>query len=255
MLDTCSHKFRTPEGLLIFVPTEKGRRAGEAIVRRVLGRWKPPPHFFHFKAGGHVAASRHHLGSAWFARLDIRAFFDSVTRSKLHRALRWLRFPQEEAWEIAVQSTVQKVPGGRFSLPFGFVQSPVLASIALDRSALGTCFRSARRGGAKLSVYVDDVLASATAEAALQDYVEALGSAAARAGFELNGGKSQIGLPMVEAFNLLLSPSDLRVTPERMAEFEGVERTPGQVREAAIVGYVETVNPGQADALRALYGL
>ena len=255
MRNLYSHRYRTPEGLLVYVPTDEGCEAGEAVVRRVLGRWRPPSYFFHFKRGGHVAAARHHLGGTCFARLDIRAFFDSVTRSKLHRALKRLRFSHDEAWDIAAASTVRKSPGDGLSLPFGFVQSSALASVALDQSALGACFRTSRRSGVSLSVYVDDILASARDESALWAYVEALSAAASSAGYELNGGKSQITVPSVEAFNLALSRGDLRVMPERMEQFGAVERTPEQVREAAIVGYVETVNPVQAAALKALYAL
>ena len=67
--------------------------------------------------------------------------------------------------------------------------------------------------------------------------------------------KSQIRVPSVETFNLLLSRGDLRVLPERIRGFEGVERTGNLAREKAIVDYVETVNPDQAAALKALYGL
>src|SRR4051812_43579 len=121
MRNLYSHKFHTPKGLLVYVPTDEGRAAGEAIVERILSCWSPPSYFFHFKSGGHVAAARHHLAGTWFARLDIRSFFDSVTRSKLHRALLRLHVPHTEAWDILIQSTVRKATGRGYSLPFGFV--------------------------------------------------------------------------------------------------------------------------------------
>jgi hypothetical protein len=58
-----------------------------------------------------------------------------------------------------------------------------------------------------------------------------------------------------EAFNLLLSTGDLRVTPERIREFEEAERTANLAREAAIVVYIETINPDQGTALKAHHGL
>ena len=135
------------------------------------------------------------------------------------------------------------------------MQSPAFASVALDQSALGYCLRTARRSGVLLSVYVDDILVSADGEGTLRAHVEALIAAAASAGYELNGDKSQIVVPSVAAFNLSVSTGDLRVTGERMERFGEVERTPGQVRESAIVSYVETVNTVQAAALKERYTL
>jgi hypothetical protein len=83
MYDTFKHNFRTERGLLIFVPTKKGREDGEKIIRAVLKRWTPHEHFFHFQRGGHVAASLIHLPNNAFARLDIKSFFHSVSRSKI----------------------------------------------------------------------------------------------------------------------------------------------------------------------------
>lgn len=255
MRNIYSHKFHTPKGLLVYVPTDEGREAGERIVERVMRIWHPPSHFFHFKRGGHVAAAQHHLAGTWFARLDIRSFFDSVTRSKIHRALMRLHVPHAEAWDILTQSTVRKAAGPGYTLPFGFVQSPVLASVALDRSAVGACFRTAKRSGVRLSVYVDDILISSPDAASLRAYVQALHKAASASGYSLNEDKSQVAVPSVEAFNLRLAHRHLEVTPERIMEFERVERTATLAREIAIIGYVGTVNPSQAGMLRATYGL
>lgn len=255
MQNRYTSKFRTPKGLLVYAPTDKGRATGQAISKRILSCWSPPTYFFHFRRGGHVAAARRHLNGKCFARLDIASFFDSVTRSKLHRALLRLRLPHAEAWDIVVESTVKKDGGAGYSLPFGFVQSPVLSSVAIDRSALGTCFRTARRCGVRLSVYVDDILISAADEIALRSYVETLQRAAIASAYTLNEEKCEIAVPMVEAFNLHLSNNALQVAPARMRQFELVDRSTDLARETAIVGYVRTVNRQQAAALKAFYGI
>ena len=252
MYDAFKHKFRTDRGLLIFVPTEKGRARGEEIVEAVLKRWSPPDRFFHFQSGGHVAASRVHLSNPFFARLDIKSFFDSVTRNKVHRALYGLGFSHRAAWQFAHDSVVRKEGKPGFNLPFGFVQSPILASVALDCSALGAVFRA--ESSVRLSVYVDDILLSAATEAALRAYMADISRAAEQAGFELHAGKAQLGME-VEAFNLRLSMGSARVTDRRMTEFETVERTPTGNREEAIARYVEGINPVQGAALRAIYGI
>jgi hypothetical protein len=198
-----------------------------------------------------VAASLIHLPNNAFARLDIKSFFDSVSRSKIHRALRRLGFSHEEAWIIAVRSTVKKdgVPG--YSLPFGFVQSPILASAALDRSALGAAFRSA--GTVLLSVYVDDILMSAAGEEELAQYVSALHQAAVTSGYQLHTTKAQLGTE-VEVFNLCLSNGEARITEGRIKKFAAVERTAYGLREWAIVRYVQGINPEQAEELKTIYG-
>jgi hypothetical protein len=145
---------------------------------------------------------------------------------------------------------VHKKARAGFSLPFGFVQSPLLASVALDCSALGAAFRAA--GAVKCSVYVDDILLSADTEALLQAFQENLADAAKLANFELH--KAQSG-PTVEAFNLKITRGYMEVTAARMEEFSLVERTLTGQREEAIVQYVEGINLHQGTGLRALYGI
>ena len=256
MRTTYSHRFQMKNGLLVYVPTDEGRNFGNSVVQNVLKNWRPPSHFFHFRRGGHVAAVRHHIESTVFARLDIQSFFGSVTRSKLTRALRSLGMSNADALEIATQSTVAKPsPGHGRSLPFGFVQSPVLASLALDRSALGGCLRTGRPGHIRLSVYVDDIIISGADEAHVRVYVEQIERAASLSRYTLSRAKSRVAVPSVKAFNLDLSCSDLRVTPERMDAFSQIERTPDQAKERAVVSYVASVNPGQAEWLSASLGL
>jgi hypothetical protein len=114
-----------------------------AEVRR---RWRPPHYFYHLRPGGHVAALRGHLHNRCFATLDISHFFDSITRAKNHRALRNIGIRHDRAWEIAQESTVEKTLRQRdFSLPYGFIQSPVLASLTLDRSAFGRVMKTVAR--------------------------------------------------------------------------------------------------------------
>lgn len=250
--DAFIHKFTTDRGLLIFVPTKKGQEDGRQIIKAVLKHWSPPDYFFHLQKGGHVAASLVHLSNPALARLDIRSFFDSVTRPKIHRALRKVGFSHKSAWETARVSTVRKPGATGFSLPFGFVQSPVLASIALDQSALGKALRAAA-GEIRLAVYMDDILMSADGEEALARHVAALDAAAEEAGFELHPHKRQLGT-VVEAFNLRLTTGEARVTDARMDQFAALERTKTGLREAAIVRYVEGINQDQAEELKTIYG-
>lgn len=251
--DAYLHKFKTDRGLLIFVPSQTGRLQGEKIISTVLDRWTPPCYFFHFQKGGHVSASFIHLCNTIFARLDIRRFFDSVTRTKVHRSLRRIGMSQHDALSIAKCSTVRKPGMKGFSLPFGYVQSPVLASVALDCSALGTALRAVATK-ASLAVYVDDILMSAGTDQELVQHVAALDAAARLAGFELHPHKRQLG-STVDAFNLRLSNNTVHVTDERMTIWIKAARSTNDLRELAIVRYVRGINPAQADILEKAFGL
>jgi hypothetical protein len=248
-----SHSFRTSSGLLVYVPTEYGQVRGYDIIKLVLNRWRPPPHFFHFRSGGHVAACLHHKASSSFAHSDIESFFDSVTRTKVHRVLRRLGVPHEDALEITHVSTVARVAEpGKYALPFGFVQSMVLASAALDRSQLGKHLRIGHRYHVKVSVYVDDILLSAAREEHLEAYMADLIKAGHAAGYCFNASKMSPPGSKAEAFNIIVSADDLHISAARMAAFEGAVHGGSPATASAVLRYVESVNKGQAECLGRL---
>lgn len=250
-----SHSFRTSGGHLVYVPTAYGLERGYDITRQVLARWRPPSHFFHFRRGGHVAACRYHRVNSVFARLDIQSFFDSVSRTKVHRALKRIRIPQEQAVEITGVSTVEHVSKrGTFALPFGFVQSMVLASVALDLSAVGKLLRTGYRYDVRVSVYVDDILLSAAQSDQLDEFIADLMQAGAASGYQFNAAKMSPSSDMAEAFNIVVSSGDMHVNALRMAEFEKVVRDGAQETAAAVIRYVRSVNRAQARFLEDVNG-
>jgi hypothetical protein len=251
MLGTYDHKFRLPKGSQVFVPSALGRQVGAAVHVEVRRRWRPPHYFYHLRPGGHVAALRAHLHNRCFATLDVSGLFNSVTRAKVHRALRSIAIGHDRAWEIAQESTVEKTLRQRdFSLPYGFIQSPVLASLALDRSALGRVMKTiARSNHTRLNCYVDDIILSGIEEEAVEESRLALVAAARRSGFVLNDAKSQRPSSAITAFNIVLSNGELAVTEERMHAFEGAILSSGHVSAAAIIAYVRSINRNQAEEL------
>jgi Reverse transcriptase (RNA-dependent DNA polymerase) len=251
MLGTYIHKFTLPKGPQVFIPSASSRHAGAVVHREVRRRWRVPHYFYHLRAGGHVAALRTHLHNHVFATLDISRFFDSVTRTKVHRALRSIGIGHERAWEIAQESTVEKNrPRRDFSVPYGFVQSPVLASVALDRSALGREMKTvARSNHTRLSCYVDDVILSGIEQEAVESSRLALIEAAHQSGFVLNDAKSQRPGAEVTVFNVVLSNGMLAITADRMHEFEDDILALGPLSVTAIIAYVRSINRFQADEL------
>lgn len=245
------HKFVLPNGRQVFVPSASGRQAGSLVHADVLRRWPVPHYFYHLRSGGHLAALKAHLHNRCFTTLDISGFFDSVTRSKIYRALRSIGIDYRKAWDIARESTVEKTTRrSDFSLPYGFIQSPVLASLALDRSALGREMKVlARSNHTRLSCYVDDVVLSGVEEDAVESGRLALIEAAGRSNFIINAIKSQRPGPEITVFKIVLSNGEMALTDDRMLAFESdlMQATPSAA--AAIFGYVRSVNRSQADRL------
>jgi hypothetical protein len=249
MFGTYLHKFVLPNGRQVFVPSTSARKAGSVVHADVLRRWRVPHYFYHLQSGGHLAAAKAHLHNRCFSTLDISGFFDSVTRSKICRALRSIGIERRKSWEIAQQSTVEKM-SGTFSLPYGFVQSAVLASLALDRSALGRRIAVLGRSNhVRLSCYVDDLVLSGVEECAVESGRLALIEAAHLSNFVINATKSQLPGPQITVFNIVLSNGEIALTADRMQQFEKDLIHATQPAAAAILAYVRTVNSSQADHL------
>jgi hypothetical protein len=249
MFGTYVHKFFLPNGRQVFVPSESTRKAGSVVHAAILRRWRVPHHFYHLRSGGHLAAIKAHLHNRCFSTLDISGFFDSVARSKIYRALRSIGIDRQNAWEIAQQSTVEKMPGS-FSLPYGFVQSPVLASLALDRSVLGRQIAVlARSNQVRLSCYVDDLVLSGVEQCAVEDGRLALIEAARQSNFVINTTKSQLPGRQITVFNIVLSNGEMALTADRMYKFEKDLIHGTQPAAEAILAYARSVNSTQANDL------
>ncbi|WEK43194.1 MAG: reverse transcriptase domain-containing protein [Candidatus Sphingomonas colombiensis] len=255
MRDLYSHRFTLPNGVTICIPSEKGRGRGKEIAQDVSDRWTPKSNYFHQLEGGHVAAARRHHTSTVIAKLDLAKFYHQVGRSKVHRALKLIGTPQKDAWEAACDSTVERDPGQRnFSLPFGYVQSPILASIALDYSALGTALTQLNTGGCLVSAYVDDIIVSADNADAVNTALDQLRAAAGVAGFAINEKKSEGPASEITAFNIHLGSGRMEITEKRMGEFEVAIRDAHPERIMGILNYVNSVNVDQMEALAATIG-
>jgi Reverse transcriptase (RNA-dependent DNA polymerase) len=148
---------------------------------------------------------------------------------------------RRKAWDIARESTVEKTTGS-FSLPYGFVQSPALASLALDRSALGRQVKVlARSNHTRLSCYVDDLVLSGAEDDAVESGRLALIEAARLSNFVINTTKSQLPAPQITVFNIVLSNGEMALTRDRMHQFETDLIHASLSRAAAILAYARTV--------------
>ena len=245
------YRFKIKSGRYVYIPTQQARVLGDQIQETVLKRWKPAGLFYHLhRRGGHVAAMRRHGGSRYFARRDISHFFGSVTRTKVARALRDIGFDNKTAFEIASASVVSSEIGKH--LPYGFVQSPVLATLALERSALGSFVIGKTPGHLVVTIFADDIMMSSDNESSLREYGEALDESAAVAKFAFGSEKTAICELTVEAFNCLIKHRRIEITPERMARFADQMKVASPMGRAAILRYVAAINMAQAVQLAQL---
>jgi hypothetical protein len=251
MLPTWESKFELKQGTWVFVPTEESVKDGKAIKLAVNKCWRPPRNYFHLRAGGHVKALESHLNNSVFVHLDIQNFFGSINKTRVTRCLKGL-FSYEDARAIANKSTVIHPEEKNLILPFGFVQSPILASLCLANSALGRCFHglSKKYAGLIASVYVDDIILSCNNEATLEEATAELKQCAERSRFKLNPKKEEGPAAKITAFNIALSNLSLEIEPERYMEFVAAfGESDNLSQRKGIRSYVNSVNPVQAENL------
>jgi len=253
-LPNWSHKFELKPGSWVFVPDENCRLIGTQIKDDISNRWRPPSYFAHMSTGGHVEALRKHLGRTLFIRADIDQFFNRINLSRVTRSLSAL-FSYNDARQMAKNSVVRDPSSAekRFILPFGFVQSPLIASLCLRHSALGNYLHTlACSPDCTVSVYMDDIIISTDSSENAKDILAQTSERATRSNLELNNTKTAGPAKRIEAFNIELSTGDIRLTDERYAQFETEYlRTADENKRAGIIGYINSVNPHQAARLTA----
>lgn len=215
------------KGKPIFVPNDFCIRLGTKLKREVAERYRFDTFIYHFKDGSHVAALHRHRESTFFCRVDINRFFYSIKRNRLKRVLKAIAIPKPEYY--AKWSTVKSpFEGDGYVLPYGFVQSPILATLALAKSPIGEYLRGLP-GSIISSVYMDDLCLSSQDQAELKVAFDGLIAAVAEAGFSLNDEKTREPAVQIDIFNCLLENGSTTVLPERIDSFFAKERDPAAV--------------------------
>jgi hypothetical protein len=242
------HKFELKPGKWIYHPSHEAIAIGAQIKKSVREAWTPPDNYFHLRSGGHVEALKLHLDSTIFCHLDIKDFFGSVNRSRITRSLKPF-FGYAHAREMANDSTVQHpIEKGRYMLPYGFVQSPLLASLAFYDSALGRCLRDIEgERGLRVSVYVDDLVISGCDLSLIAEAMSEIHLAAKKSHFQFNDLKSQGPSDKIIAFNIEISKSKIKIHAEKLHEFhENFLATDNFHVKSGIGSYIRSVNCDQA---------
>jgi hypothetical protein len=219
MIENYKFKYRS-RGKYFFVPNEKCERRGRRMIQFFSTRVDFPDYFFHYKKGGHVAALHEHLNNALFFKIDVQNFYYSIARMRVTRALRDSRYPG--AGTFAKWScVVNPGPGPKFSLPIGFVQSPLLASLVLMKSPVNDAIERARANGVCISVYLDDFVGSHNDLAVLTAAYEDIRDTCVAAGFIPNPGKLVPPRTAITAFNCDLTNGSALVTADLPGNLPG----------------------------------
>lgn len=238
MLENYTFKFKS-RGKFIFVPTAVCERKAERLLRFGTSITLPD-YFFHYRPGGHIAALYRHIENKHFFRIDLKNFFYSIGRNRISRLLRQQGFPGN-ARRYAEWSTVRNpyADGPNYALPIGFKQSPLLASLALYRSAVASAIEDATARGVFVSVYFDDLIGSSHNVDELRVTYEGILGACFQANLTANSDKLMPPREAIVAFNCDLTHGSARVTEERIQRF--IDQARGPFAESAFLAYCAQV--------------
>ncbi len=232
--------FRNERDKPVFVPNAKGYEVGYHVKSLVERALTIEPFYFHLLDGGHVAALHVHRKNHHFARADLKNFYYSISRNRVARALHEIGIPK--AGYYAKCSCV-KNPYGEpsYSLPYGFVQSPILATLVLSQSVLGAFLREIHKE-ITVSVYMDDIAISSDDKGALQKVFDELRSKIHEANFSLNLEKTAPPTEFMQLFNCELEINRAAVAEPRRTLFYDKPRS--AAASDAFERYCESVERG-----------
>ncbi len=215
----------TKAGKPYFCPSPLGRKIGDDIKAQVEAAYQFEEFVYHLRNGGHVAALHSHRRHALFARVDIRRFFYSIARSRVQRALTSAGIIR--ARHYAKWSCVKNPYGNpTYSLPYGFVQSPILATLVLMESGVGGFLRQAHLDPDLIvSLYMDDIALSSDDAGKLDAAFRELLAKLREAHFEVSDNKVREPSPAMDLFNCDLRTGHTEVRQDRVDEFLSVTRS------------------------------
>lgn len=225
MLENYKLRFKS-RGKFVFVPN----RECNGRARRLIefgSTLDLPEYFYHYRRGAHVDALHRHLECVYFFRIDLKNFFYSISRNRVSRLLRQYGFSGNARAYAEWSSVRSPYPDGpRYALPIGFRQSPLLASLALWRSAVASAIEYALSHGVFVSVYFDDLIGSSDDVDRLRMAYDGILDACVQANLVINTEKLAPPADAITAFNCHLTYGRAEVTPERIERFTAEGRGP-----------------------------
>jgi len=249
-MEAWKHKFEIKKDRWVHVPSKDMVIFGKKLHKFIRRKWNPPFYYYHLRNGGHVIAAKNHKHNDFFSAIDISNFFESTSQSRVTRELKTI-LPYNQAREVAKISTV-RVPGSKdkkFSIPYGYPQSPILASFCLRNSYVGNVLDSINKGGLILvSVYMDDIVLSSKDLNVLNDAFNLICNALKKSHYQINIDKTQPPSEKIRVFNLELSHDQIKVCSDRLIQFiQAYAKTQNEFERKGIAAYIRSVNPQQAN--------
>jgi hypothetical protein len=153
----------------------------------------------------------------------------------------------------AIASTV-RLPESinkKYVLPFGFVQSPIIASLCLQKSGLGKYLNVlSKKTDISVSVYMDDIIISGDNSSALEKIIKEINLVSEKSKFKLNPDKEEGPSKKITAFNIDLSYGLLKISDIRFESFNSdYEAAKNENQRKGIISYIHSVNKKQAEVL------
>ncbi len=229
------------KGKPVFAPSDSGRKVGKDIKKQVEDVYNFDGFFYHLMKGGHVSALHVHRQCNYFCKLDIKNFFYSISRNRISACLGLIGIAhrsQYARWSVVKNPFDNEL---NYVLPYGFIQSPILATLVMAESPLGTTLRQLPEN-VTATVYVDDILLSSNDLDILTDCYTAVRTAITDSNFQINERKSVPPINQISAFNCDMQQGITNVNQDRIDEFYSSAPSP-----YSIIGfqkYLESVRHG-----------
>jgi hypothetical protein len=241
-----SQKFELKPEKWIYIPTHECKVKSYKFIETIKSKWNPPPYFFHFQKGGHISALDAHSSCKYFIKLDIKNFFGNISRARIASRLKLIGINQKKAFEIAKWSTVSEIAGQNKILPFGFVQSQILASLVFDKSSIGKYLRQLN-DNMIVSVYVDDIMVSGSDATILTIVYNKLVEEMIKSNFVINIEKSHAPKEYTRIFNIDIQSNSRNVSQERFQQFISTLADDSPQKTVAVMEYLKKINATQAN--------
>lgn len=227
-------------GKPVFAPNDLGRRIGEDIKSKVEEAYSFEPFYYHLAAGGHVAALHAHREMEFFCKADIENFFYTISRNRVVRALKEIGIARAKhygKWSC-VRSPFENP---RYAIPYGFVQSPILASLTLATSTVGHFLRQVS-DRITVAVYVDDITMSSNDPNELRECYSKLLKLMVEANLPPKLAKCLAPDSQIDVFKCHLENKKTEVLADRKADFYAAARSPNSID--AFERYCNNVSKG-----------
>lgn len=244
------HRYSDPKGHWIYIPSAETRKFATYTETVIKKHWNVPYFYYHLQKGGHIQAIKKHFDlkkNIYFSYIDISNFYGCITRNKIIKVLKKY-IGYYNALDIAQRSTTKNPGSKAYALPYGFPQSPLLASFVLDKSALGQEMRKiATSKEVKVSLFMDDLLLSSANKSSLIKATQRIIASLEKSNFLINTTKSKSVEESIRIFNIHIENNRIAIEQDRLETLiSSLLKNQNQYLSiSGTLGYINSVSPSQ----------